>query len=227
MDKERNKIIAENIRGFIKSKNITQKQLANNIGISPSTLSDYLNLRSNPSHGVIQKIADYFGVGKSDIDTTFKDIPKSSLSSKVVKIMESLEEPRQQNVYSFAEHQLKEQNESSTVYLVGQTAAGSPISYGDTSYETISADVPRGADGALLVRGDSMSPTIEDNSIIFYKSQPVVENGEIAIIEIGGGEVTCKKFYFNGEKVILRSINDKYEDMIFDNGVRVIGKVIL
>ncbi len=228
MDKERNKIIAENIRGFIKSKNITQKQLANDIGISPSTLSDYLNLRSNPSHGVIQRIADYFGVGKSDIDTTFKDIPKSSLSSKVVKIMESLSRYRQHNVYYYAENQLNEQNgKTEPIFLVGETAAGYAIEYSQMNAEQINTTIPKGADYALTVRGDSMEPLIKDGSIIFYKEQPVVENGEIAIIEIGGGEVTCKKFYFNGEKVILRSINDKYEDMIFDNGVRVIGKVIL
>ncbi|MCH4169248.1 MAG: hypothetical protein LKF42_08345 [Streptococcaceae bacterium] len=31
-----------------------------------------MNYQSNPSHGVIQKIADYFGVLNSDINTTFK-----------------------------------------------------------------------------------------------------------------------------------------------------------
>ena len=110
MEKERNKIIADNIRSFIINKNITQKQLAKEIGISPSTLSDYLNLRSNPSHGVIQKIADYFGVGKSDIDTTFKDSQEDSFSSKVVNIMSSLTQPRKYNVLNYAENQLDEQN---------------------------------------------------------------------------------------------------------------------
>ena len=110
MEKERNKIIADNIRSFIINKNITQKQVAKEIGISPSTLSDYLNLRSNPSHGVIQKIADYFGVGKSDIDTTFKDSQEDSFSSKVVNIMSSLTQPRKYNVLNYAENQLDEQN---------------------------------------------------------------------------------------------------------------------
>ncbi|WP_431607751.1 helix-turn-helix domain-containing protein [Staphylococcus aureus] len=34
---------------------MSQKKLAELINIKPSTLSDYLNLRSNPSHGVIQR----------------------------------------------------------------------------------------------------------------------------------------------------------------------------
>lgn len=214
------------------SRNLTQDQLAKNLlekypntfAFNKGSISKWENDKGEPSLSTARILADYFGIS---IERLVQYKSNTDICDKTYHTMMKLEEPRQQNVYSFAEHQLKEQNESSTVYLVGQTAAGSPIAYGDTSYETISADVPKGADGALLVRGDSMSPTIEDNSIIFYKSQPVVENGEIAIIEIGGGEVTCKKFYFNGEKVILRSINDKYEDMIFDNGVRVIGKVIL
>ncbi|MGX7141406.1 LexA family protein [Facklamia languida] len=145
-------------------------------------------------------------------------------------IYSQLQPPRQRKVYNFAEHQLDEQNgieEETEIYLYGQTAAGAPISYGDTSYETISANVPKGADGALLVRGDSMQPLIENSSIIFYKKQPVVENGEIAIVELNGSEVTCKKFYFDGEKAILRSINDKYEDIVVDGDIRIVGKVII
>ncbi|MDA9472093.1 helix-turn-helix domain-containing protein [Enterococcus sp. 5H] len=72
-NKEQNMIIAENIKKYLRLKGITQKELADSIGIKPSTMSDYLNLRSKPSHGVIQKIADYFGIGKSDIDTTYKE----------------------------------------------------------------------------------------------------------------------------------------------------------
>ncbi|MFS1069273.1 hypothetical protein IGJ01_001006 [Enterococcus sp. AZ089] len=103
-DKQRNIIIAANIKSFIRKNNITQKQLAKEIGISPSTMSDYMNLRSNPSHGVIQKIADYFGIMKSDIDTTYKE-SKSSIDS----IYSQLNMDRQKRVYDFAQNELKEQ----------------------------------------------------------------------------------------------------------------------
>ncbi|MGF2089079.1 helix-turn-helix domain-containing protein [Enterococcus casseliflavus] len=103
-DKQRNIIIAANIKSFIRKNNITQKQLAKEIGISPSTMSDYMNLRSNPSHGVIQKIADYFGIMKSDIDTTYKE-SKSSIDS----IYSQLNMDRQKRVYDFAKNELKEQ----------------------------------------------------------------------------------------------------------------------
>jgi len=73
MSHDRKRIIANNIKKYIKKEGITQKQLAEAINISPSTMSDYMNLRSHPSWGVIQRIADYFGIKKTDIDTTWKD----------------------------------------------------------------------------------------------------------------------------------------------------------
>ena len=72
-EKKRMKIIAENITHFRKQRGITQKELAKEVGITASTMTDYMKLRSAPSFGVIQKLADYFGVKKSDIDTTFKE----------------------------------------------------------------------------------------------------------------------------------------------------------
>lgn len=85
-----NKIIANNIKKFIDQKGITQKELAKEIGITPSTVSDYMNLRSKPSHGVIQKMADFFEVGKSDIDTTYKEkmeFPEYDSENKLIEML--------------------------------------------------------------------------------------------------------------------------------------------
>lgn len=110
-DKQRNIIIATNIKRFIKENKITQKHLAKEIGISPSTMSDYMNLRSNPSHGVIQKIADYFGIMKSDIDTTYKEN-----NSSIDTVYNQLNIERQKKVYDFAQNELNEQKkEISTI----------------------------------------------------------------------------------------------------------------
>ena len=103
-DITRNQIIATNIKRYIKENKITQKELAESIGISPSTMSDYMNLRSNPSHGVIQKIADFFGILKSDIDTTYKE------NNDISRVFNQLHPDRQKAVYEFAEQQLSDQN---------------------------------------------------------------------------------------------------------------------
>ncbi|WP_461221171.1 helix-turn-helix domain-containing protein [Lactococcus cremoris] len=109
---ERRKIVAENIRKLIKEKGITQKQLAKEIGMSQNIITEYVKLRSFPPGGVLQKIADYFGVKKSDIDTTWKKDVNSDntpIIEKTIDIMKQLEEQRQNIVLETANSQLKDQ----------------------------------------------------------------------------------------------------------------------
>ena len=225
MNKERTKIIANNIKSLIVKNGITQKELSKAIGISPSTMSDYMNLRSNPSHGVIQRIADYFGVLKSDIDTTYK----IGQNSDLMTIYNQLTPPRQTKVYEFAEYQLDEQENGKTVLIYGQTAAGEPIEYGqDIIHEEATSYIPDGAEVALVINGNSMEPRFKDGSIVYYKKQPTLETGELGIFEIDGA-VTFKKYKpnYEDETIHLVSLNQDYEDMIFPgNKVKVLGKVI-
>lgn len=117
-DKNRNAIIASNIKSLIKRDNITQKKLAESINISPSTLSDYMNLRSNPSHGVIQKIADYFNVLKSDIDTTYKNNTDGSLIESIYNQLEpELQQLLIKEAQSHLQQQLEKQNASKVVSI--------------------------------------------------------------------------------------------------------------
>lgn len=218
MSDDRNKDIATNIKKYIKLKGITQKELADKIDISPSTLSDYLNLRSNPSHGVIQKIADYFGIYKSDIDTSYKE----QIQNGIISIYEQLEKPRQQKVYSYAEHQLEEQRLEETYDdYVGQTAAGLPIE-GQQPIPFVGAKIVN-----LLVNGDSMEPEFYNGDIVKYHPQPELENGEIGVFAVNGG-ITMKKLRKNND-VRLESLNKKYEDILIKDtdDFNILGKVIL
>ncbi len=82
-EKKRMQVIAESITYYRKQRGITQKELAKEVGITPSTMTDYMKLRSAPSFGVIQKLADFFGIKKSDIDTTFKEEKSTTPSSSI------------------------------------------------------------------------------------------------------------------------------------------------
>ena len=150
----------------------------------------------------------------------------------ILPIYNQLNPPRQKRVYSFAEKELEDQNKVVSFPVYGKTAAGTdPVTYGDPDVEHKDfSNVPAGADVALVVSGDSMEDLIPDGSIVFYKRQESVENGEIAIVEIEGDGVTCKrvKFDYENEQIILESENDKYDDMVFkDDQVRILGKVLL
>ena len=237
MNKERNIIIAKNIRKFLNDSNMSQKKLAELINIKPSTLSDYLNLRSNPSHGFIQRIADVFEVGKSDIDTTYKD------DNDITSIYNKLTPPRQENVLNYANEQLEEQNskgdnvvdinsykqEKTPVNVNGCVSAGVGERLHD---ETLFTEMVKGPipthDLALKVNGDSMEPMFKDGEIIFVEKTHNIKNGQIGIFIIEE-EAYVKKVFVEDDRLTLVSLNKDYDDLHFyrNESVRLIGKVIL
>ncbi|HDP3063958.1 TPA: XRE family transcriptional regulator, partial [Staphylococcus aureus] len=217
--------------------NMSQKKLAELINIKPSTLSDYLNLRSNPSHGVIQRIADVFEVGKSDIDTTYKD------DNDITSIYNKLTPPRQENVLNYANEQLEEQNskgdnvvdinsykqEKTPVNVNGCVSAGVGERLHD---ETLFTEMVKGPipthDLALKVNGDSMEPMFKDGEIIFVEKTHNIKNGQIGIFIIEE-EAYVKKVFVEDDRLTLVSLNKDYDDLHFyrNESVRLIGKVIL
>ena len=102
---ERNKIITSNIKRLIRDARINQVILAKEVGIAPSTLNGYLQGHKNPSDHVLGKIANYFNVHKSSIDTTYQDGETNEIS----KIYKQLESDRKELVYNFAKDQLNQQ----------------------------------------------------------------------------------------------------------------------
>ena len=56
-----------NVRELRKMKGIQQKELAIEIGVSNATVSDWEHGRKNPSGERLERLAEYFGVEKSEI----------------------------------------------------------------------------------------------------------------------------------------------------------------
>lgn len=224
-------MFSKNLRFLREKNNMEQLELAEMLGRkSPSSISEWEKGKYTPRIGTLNDIAKIFKVDIDDLMTRDLSKNNSSTISSIETIYNQLDPPRKAKVYNFAEYQLEEQKEKK-VRLYGKAAANpQELSYGDTIYdETIETNVPKNADCALVVQGDSMEPEYQNGEIVFYKSQPVVENGEMAIVEINGDGVTLKKVYFNydEDKVILRSLNNKYADRELNpNQVRILGKVV-
>lgn len=215
-------IMAKNISKYMEKAGVDRNKLSTDLGISYTTITDWIKGKTYPRIDKIELLANYFGISKSDL-------VEDSVSD-ITTIYNQLVPPRQEKVYDFAERQLEEQNRK-VVPLFGTTAANpTELSYGDINMEdTIEINVPKKAECALVVKGDSMEPEYQNGDIVFYKSQPAVENGEMAIVEIDGDGVTLKKVYYNydDDKVVLRSLNGKYEDRELEpERVRILGKVV-
>lgn len=217
-------------------KKLTLEEVGEKVGVGKSTVRKWENgMIENMGRDKIVLLSKALDISPLEILGIEDELAPSSIET----IYNQLNEQRQTKVYNYASKQLEEQNSNVTsidknkkVYILGKTAANpTEVSYGDAVYdETIDTNVPRNADCALVIQGDSMEPLLHDGSIVFYKQQCEVENGEIAIVDIDGNGVTCKKVYFNYDDniVLLKSLNEKYDDReLSPERVRIIGKVVL
>lgn len=223
------------------SGSISQQQLSDMTGIPASTISGYFSKRSTPNPGSIQKIADALKVNKSDIDprftTSILDGP-----ADILPIYNKLHPARQQNVYTYAEDQLKQQQNENIVPLPEQrevvcgrgTAAGDPID-GDTQDAEVRRtrvnvdDIPASADEIVTVEGDSMEPDYPKYSQIFVRWQDTIDDGDLAVVRVADEGVTFKQVSrdYQQKKIVLHSLNDKYPDRYLDpEDVSIIGVVI-
>ena len=92
------------------------------------------------------------------------------------------------------------------VPLIGSIACGTPITAEQNIERYIGVPAAWHADFALTCHGDSMAPTICDGDIVCIRSQPEVEQGQIAAVRIGE-EATLKHFHRQGSTVMLLADN--------------------
>ena len=66
-DEEQKRIFSKNLRYYLDLNDMQQKELAHVLGIQPSTITNWLKQTAMPQVSTIQKIADYFRIGKTDL----------------------------------------------------------------------------------------------------------------------------------------------------------------
>lgn len=200
------KQISENIEALRKLKDFTLIKLSEESGISKSTLSDYKNCKTLISPGNVEKLAEVFNVPKSAIDPSFKSKGISNLI------------PVQPNFVK--------------IPILGVIACGDPITaienHDGYRYETEEI-LPKGNLFYLKTKGDSMEPTIPNNSYVLIREQPEVEYGEIAAVLVNGDtEITLKRVKKQGNSIFLMPDNPKHDPILVDenNPARIIGKAV-
>ena len=74
-------------------------------------------------------------------------------------------------------------------------AAGFPAPVPGEDYDLIpvTGEVPRGAEFAVGIQGDSMEPYISDGGVVYVNRDPL-ENGDVGIFCVDG-EMLCKQYY--------------------------------
>nr|DAN39176.1 MAG TPA: Repressor protein CI [Caudoviricetes sp.] len=205
-------------------------EFARKLDLPKSSISRYFNKSRQLPINKINLFADTLGVSSEYL------LGIKISNNDLLDIYNKLDSKRQTKVYDYASRQLEEQNgiqEEKVVYLVRgrQSAAGSMIHVDDVDAEMgvlPSSIVPNGANELVQIIGDSMEPIIKKGSEVYLRYQPTVEDGEVAIVRIEDEGVTCKYLFRDGENIVLKSENSKYDDIVVDaEKVSVIGKVLI
>lgn len=257
-DKEDMKVFSANLNSILSDRNCKQAELSRATGIPPSTLTGYVKGTSLPIPGNVQKIADFFGVPKSTLDPRFatanpvvysivgeSNTPNYSTSS-IQTIFDELKPPRQAKVLTYAERQLKEQNEEKTkinevseniirlddyretsvLSVTGVVSAGSGSMQDDDLDMEVSFyedEIPDDYDAIAYVVGNSMEPKIKNGDYLFIKNTPQVDYNTIGIFQVDGANYVKKL-----RQGYLESLNPDYADIRLDenNDIRTIGEVV-
>jgi len=119
--------------------------------------------------------------------------------------------------------------------VLGYVRAGYPQYAAENilDYEEIpQAMAQNGEYFALQIKGDSMSPRILDGDVVIVRKQPVVENGQIAVVLVNGDEATVKKVMCSQDGITLIPLKPVYDPMFYSkkdvmrNPVTILGRVV-
>ena len=202
---EQKKVFARNLNRYVDMSQKTQREIAQAIDVSPQTFNTWCQGIAIPRMGKVQRLADYFNIGKSDLIDD-KPINSSVNTTKGIKIN-----------------------------VLGRVAAGIPIEAIENIIDTeeISEELARtGNFFGLQIHGDSMEPKISDGDVVIVRQQDDAESGDIVIATVNGDEATCKRLRKYRDGIELIANNPTYEPLFFSNEeiinkpVRIIGRVV-
>lgn len=217
-------------------QNLTLSELARRVNMAKSALSRYFNkTREFPLNNVdvfakaLHTTPEYIlGFEKDEVS------PLTNSDKKIIRINKMLTPDRQQNVYNYADNQLREQNNTivrmprTQIKLLGAVSAGTGEELQDDTTEVDYTGTVPEYDYALQVNGDSMEPLFTDQQIIFVKYSEEAFNGQIVIAYVDG-KAYVKKYHCNGAKCELVSLNSKYDpiDVSGNENFKIKGVVVL
>ena len=203
------KIFGNNLAFYLERSGKTQKEVADIVGVAPSTVHAWLQGSRYPRMDKVELLAELFGIRKTDL------IEAPGQMSDLLTAIPNLLPLRVQKLP-----------------LLGEIACGEPLLAEEHIEIYVAAGDDLHADFCLRAKGDSMiGARIHDGDIVFVRKQDTVEDGEIAAVLIDG-EATLKRVYYDREQGILSlyAENPRFRTMHFSgprlDQIRILGKAV-
>ena len=216
----------EQLRKRREELGISRVELAGRLGISRSAVGNYETGVSAPKEEVLLRLFDALGVDpnylyrdayrahggirSNEEQALLEGYRRLSLAGRqtVHTMVRALEDLQQES------ERLQPRQDSRTIPLyASHAAAGYAAPVFNEDYETIpvTGQVPRGAELAVRIQGDSMEPYIHDGGVVYVNHDPL-HNGDVGIFCVDG-DMVCKQYYRDPlGMVYLFSLNRRRSD---------------
>jgi len=201
----------DRLKLLIEVLGLKNKEFAQRLGLKPSTISDYLHGRGNPSDTVLILISKTFNVNPEWL--------KTGQGEMFLKAEEDIyNNPNIEQIVWYP--------------VVAKVGAGFPEDNSQVEVlEHIPLPVSMNLDKSkhfiVKVKGESMEPTLHDGDYIiakyFYNDAKDLPNKKIVIVRDDKGELYVKRIYKGKNGIAFISDNPDYSPIHPNEGFRIIG----
>lgn len=199
-------MLGDRIKELRAINKMTQKDLADFLGVTPKAVSFYELNQREPSTDIILKMAQRFNVST---DYLYGRPDVTQLPGYIGAVTENKKIP-----------------------IIGTVKCGTDgLAFEDIDGYVNIDDDQTGEIFALRCKGDSMKfEAIDDGDIAIVRRQDDVECGELAVVVVNGDEGTLKRVRKFDGGIILEAANPDYPPRIFTgedlNKIKIVGKVL-
>lgn len=216
----------EKLKARRKELKMTQKDIADQLGISYQAYSAWERGVKEPSKEKVKRLEqilrvpkDYFteieivrlyntlsNEGKNQVVEYARDLVKKEKIQRVISVSEKLYEYR--------------------VYEKMSAGIGASV-YDDRNYDTVYFNEELAHDFASWVYGDSMEPKYHDGSVALIRETGFDYDGAVYAV-VWNEQTYIKRVYLEEDGLRLVSINKKYKDKFapYDDAPRIVGKIV-
>ena len=216
----------EKLKARRKELKMTQKDIADRLGISYQAYSAWERGGKKPSKEKVKQLEQILNVQKGyftelEIVRLYNNLTDKGKNQALSYVRNLVQKEQCNNLISISE-KLYEYR----VYEKMSAGIGSSV-YNDQDYDTVYFDEELAHDFASWVSGDSMEPKYQNGSVALIRETGFDYDGAVYAV-VWNSQTFIKKVYREENGLRLVSINKDYKDIRipYDENPRIVGKIV-
>ena len=216
----------EKLKARRKELKMTQKDIADQLGVSYQAYSAWERGVKQPSREKVQQLEQILNVPKGffteiEIVRLYNTLSDEGKNNALSYVRGLVQKEKCKNIVSMSE-KLYEYH----VYEQMSAGIGSSV-YNDQNYDTVYFDEELAHDFASWVLGDSMEPEYQNGSVALIRETGFDYDGAVYAV-VWNSQTFINKVYREENGLRLVSINKDYKDIRipYDENPRIVGKIV-